>query len=143
MSGAADGWESVTSTTLFPGVVNSAVEYRSTAVGATIHRGLPALSLTVVLSLDEPIVAGRSPEHARGPHAYRNDVAVAGLHTTPAYIAQPRQQTGIQLSVHPRVSRALFGVPAAELTALTNEGADVPGRGVTQLRARLAAETVD
>src|SRR5699024_3923151 len=105
-----------------------------------VHRGLPSPSLTLVLSLGEPVVAGHSPEHALGPQAYRNDVVLGGLHTTPAYIAQPRVQVGVQLAVRPLASRALFGVPAAELRTLT-EGADLLGAAVPRLRDQLA-ETV-
>src|SRR5699024_6427701 len=77
-------------------------------------------------------------EHATGPQAHRNDIVVGGLHTTPAYIAQPKVQTGIQLAVRPLASRALFGVPAGELHTLTTEGTDVLGPGAGVLREQLA-----
>lgn len=124
---------------LLPNAVVSTVGYRSTERAPVIHRGLPSPSLTVVFSLDDPIVTGTSPEHARGPDAYRNRVVLGGLHTRPAYIAQPEVQVGIQLAVQPLAARALFGLPAGELEQLTTEGADVLGRSADELREQLSA----
>lgn len=138
MAGEAAAWEFVTNAGLPAEAIRSAVGYRGTAATPAIHRGLPSPSLTFIFSLDEPIVAGHSPEQATGPRAYRNDIVVGGLHTTPAYIAQPKAQAGIQLAVRPLVSRALFGVPAGELRTLTTEGADVLGPAATRLREQLA-----
>lgn len=138
MSGTGENWEFVTSEGLPSEMVRSAVGYRGTMPAPLLHRGLPSPSLTFIVSLDEPVVAGYSPEHATGPEAFRNDIVVGGLHTTPAYIAQPRVQTGIQLAVRPLASRALFGVPAGELRTLTTEGSDVLGREAVRMRERLA-----
>ncbi|GAB3456502.1 AraC family transcriptional regulator [Actinophytocola sediminis] len=116
--------------------VVSAVGYR-TQGEPVLHRGLPSPALTVVFSLDDPIVTGLSPAHARSQDAYRNQIVLGGLHTSPAYIAQPVVQSGIQLAVRPLAARALFGLPAAELRLLTTEGADVLGESATRLRAQL------
>lgn len=137
MPDAAESWDFVRTHGLPAEVVRSGVGYRGTMTVPVLHRGLPSPSLTFIFSLDEPVVAGFSPEHATGPDAYRNDIVVGGLHTTPAYIAQPRIQTGIQLAVRPLASRALFGVPAGELRALTTEGSDVLGREAVRLREQL------
>lgn len=136
---AGEAWEFVSDAGLPPEAIRSAVGYRSTAATPAIHRGLPSPSLTFIFTLDEPIVAGHTPEHATGPWAHRNDIVVGGLHTTPAYIAQPKVQRGIQLAVRPLASRALFGVPARELNSLTTEGTDVLGPGAAVLREQLAA----
>lgn len=130
------GTEFVSVPGLLPDAVASAVGYRAT--GPVMHRGLPSPSLTVVFSLDDPIVTGLSPEHATGPDAYRNDVILGGLHTRPAYIAQPRVQAGIQLAVRPLAARTLFGVPASELQDLTTEGADVMGNAVARVREQVS-----
>lgn len=123
---------------VMPDAVVSAVGYRIACPSPVIHRGLPSPALTVVLSLDDPIVTGYSPGHARGKDAYRNQVVLGGLHTTPAYIAQPELQSGIQLAVRPQEARTLFGLPAGELAELTTEGADVLGDSVGRLREQLA-----
>jgi AraC-like DNA-binding protein len=123
---------------LMPEAIVSAVGYRITSPAQVIHRGLPSPSLTVVISLDDPIVTGLSPEHACGLDAYRNQVVLSGLHTTPAYIAQPEVQAGLQLAVRPLEARTLFGMPAGELRELTTEGSDVLGAPVARLRERLA-----
>jgi AraC-like DNA-binding protein len=129
--------EFVSAARLLPDAVVSTVGYRITSPAPVIHRGLPSPALTVVLSLDDPIVTGLSPAHATGPDAYRNQIILGGLHTSPAYIAQPAVQSGIQLAVRPLEARALFGLPAGELRDLTTEGADVLGKSATQLREQI------
>ncbi len=123
---------------LLPDAVVSTVGYCAIGPMPAIHRGLPSPSLTFVFSLDGPIVTGQSPEHVSGPDAYRNHMVLGGLHTRPAYIAQPAVQTGIQLAVRPLAARALFGVPAGELRTLTTEAADVLGPSAARLREQLS-----
>lgn len=118
--------------------VVSAVGYRTVDPTPTIHRGLPSPSLTFVLSLDDqPIVTGWSPEQASSDRAHRDLAVVGGLHTSPAYIAQPVTQLGIQLAIRPLATRALFGVPASELDPLANGGEDVLGSSLRRLREQL------
>jgi AraC-like DNA-binding protein len=133
--------EFVSTARLLPDAVVSTVGYRITGPATVIHRGLPSPALTVVFSLDDPIVTGVSPTHATGPDAYRNQIILGGLHTSPAYIAQPAVQSGIQLAVRPLEARALFGLPASELRALTTEGADVLGKSATRLREQICEMT--
>lgn len=125
---------------VLPGLVASTVGYRSVVQRPRVHRGLPSPFLTFIISLDEAIVTGESPQHLASPGAFRNDVIVAGLHTAPAYVRQPSHEAGIQLAVHPLAARALFGVPAGELDRLTQEGADLLGPSVTRLQNRLLEE---
>lgn len=125
---------------LLPGLVASTVGYHATGRTPTVHRGLPSPYLTFIVSLDEPIISGSSPEQLGSSSAHRNDVLLAGLHTTAAYVRQPVQEAGIQVAVHPLAARALFGVPARELGTLTVEGSDVLGREVATLRERLLGE---
>jgi AraC-like DNA-binding protein len=132
------GSEFVSVARLLPDAVVSTVGYRMTSPTPVIHRGLPSPSLTVVFSLDDPIVTGLSPGHASGPDAYRNQIVLGGLHTRPAYIAQPAVQSGIQLAVRPLEARALFGVPASELRDLTTEGSDVLGESAARLREQIS-----
>lgn len=122
---------------VLPGAVASAVGYRTEGQAPGLHRGLPSPYLTFIVSLEEPIVTGENPAHAHGPAPLRNDVLLAGLHTSPAYVVQPRQESGIQLAVHPLACRRLFGLPASELVPLTVEGSEVLGSAVEGLRWRL------
>lgn len=123
---------------LLPDAVVAAVGYRTVDEAPVIHRGIPSPALTFVLSLDdEPIVTGWSPDQATGADAYRQHTVLSGLHTQPAYIAQPRVQSGIQLAVRPLAARALFGMPASELRHLAMDGTDVLGASAVELRERL------
>ncbi|MFE7116341.1 helix-turn-helix domain-containing protein [Streptomyces sp. NPDC057654] len=129
-----------------PGGVVSAVGYRAVRPGREgtrpLHRGLPSPYLTLIFSLDGPVVSGFTPDQATGSDAISTDVVVGGLHQSPAYVVQPDDETGIQLALHPLAARALLGVPAAELTGqLVTHGPDVLGRGAADLRCRLTEAT--
>lgn len=136
-NGVATGWEFVSSGKLPPEAVVSAVGYRSALDQPALHRGLPSPGLTLVLTFDEPVVSGPSPQQAFGPQADSADVVLGGLHTRPVYLAQPVVQTGVQLAVRPLAAPMLFGVPAAELREHTVHAQDVLGAQVELLRERL------
>jgi AraC-like DNA-binding protein len=120
------------------GPVVSAVGYRSEGLRPALHRGLPSPYLTLVFSLDGPVVGGSTPEQAGGPDAVRTGIVVGGLHDTPVFIAQPGHEAGVQLAVHPLAARALLGVPAAELAGpVAFEGTDVLGPAAGRVRDRL------
>ncbi|MQA95691.1 MAG: helix-turn-helix domain-containing protein [Streptosporangiales bacterium] len=138
MGDAGDGWEFVDAGRLLPGFVVSSVGYRIELGTPTIHRGLPSPSLTFVLSLDEPVVGGFTPEQAAGPGALSTEIVLGGLHTRPAYLTQPKVQTGIQLAVRPLAARALFGLPSGELREQMLQGVDVLGPETERLRQRMS-----
>ncbi|WP_369354878.1 helix-turn-helix domain-containing protein [Streptomyces sp. cg2] len=120
------------------GMVVSAVGYRIAGVRTGLHRGLPSPYLTLIFSLDGPVTGGLTPEQARGPGAFRADIVVGGLQQAPAYVEQPERESGVQLAVHPLAARALFGMPAAELTGhAVAEGTDVLGRAGAEVHERL------
>ena len=121
-----------------PGVVASAVGYDLTALTPGVHRGLPSPYLTFIYSLSGPIVSGESLAQLGSRLAYRTEVLLGGLHQRPAYVEQPVQQAGIQLAVHPLAARALFGVPARELTQLAGDATDILGSSAARLQQRLA-----
>ena len=123
-----------------PGLIASTVGYHSADQQPGIHRGLPSPHLTFILSLDEPITTGASPEHLASTDAACNEVLVAGLHTVSAYVRRPSHEAGIQLAVHPLAAHAVFGVPARELNVLTIEGTDLLGPEVARLREQLLEE---
>ena len=123
---------------LMPGVVASAVGYDLTALTPGVHRGLPSPYLTFIYSLSGPIVSGESLTQLGSRNAYRTEVLLGGLHQRPAYVAQPVQQAGLQLAVHPLAARSLFGVPTRELTQLAGDATDILGSSVVRLQQRLA-----
>lgn len=76
-----------------------------------VHRGLPSTSLTLVLPVGEPVVAGW-PGTDIDPGRWS---VVSGLHDVPVAIHHGRRQRGLQLSLTVSGARALLGVPAAAL----------------------------
>ncbi|AXK36762.1 AraC family transcriptional regulator [Streptomyces armeniacus] len=123
---------------LLGGLVPSAVGYHvEDQPQGGLHRGLPSPYLTLIFSLHEPVVAGETPEQARGPEAYSADIVLGGLHQRPAFVRRPRHEAGIQLAVHPLAARTLTGMPAAELYTLTEDAADVLGGHAALVRERL------
>jgi AraC-like DNA-binding protein len=130
-----------TSPDLLPGAVVSTVGYASVDQTPTLHRGLPSPYLTVIFSLDGPIVSGATAEEALGSTAARNHLLVAGLHTAPTYVVQPATQSGIQLAVHPLAARQLLGAPSARVPWEATEGAELLGPQVARVHQRLAELT--
>lgn len=130
-------WQFVEGGRLLPEVVVSAVGYSSRLDRPVLHRGLPSPALTLVLTFDEPVISGFTPEQAFGRDAHTTHLVLGGLRTRPVFIAQPRLQSGIQLAVRPLALRGLFGVPAGELSERAVDARDVLGAGVERLRGRL------
>ena len=98
--------------------------YRQAGVPPAVHRGLPSPYLTVIFTLDDPLVIARHVDPRQPPGSYR--VLVGGLHTSPALIAHDGRQSGVQLQLSPLGARALLGMPAGELAGidlrLTDDG---------------------
>jgi AraC-like DNA-binding protein len=67
------------------------------------------------------------------------DTLLGGLHTTPALLAHPGRQSGVQVSLRPLGARALLGLPAGALAGTDVDAADVLGPDADELRARLLA----
>jgi AraC-like DNA-binding protein len=116
--------------------VASAVGYRDDAPPAS-HRGLPSPHLTLVVTLDAPLVLAAHPDPRQPPGRY--DALLGGLHTRPALISQTGPQAGVQLSLTPLGARALLGVPAGELASLDCPVTDVLGADGAELTDRLRA----
>jgi AraC-like DNA-binding protein len=129
------GWEFVVAPPRSAPGVGSMVGYRALDVPDGVHRGLPSSSLTFIVSLDEGVEAAES---ADGLAAARpNPVVLGGLHVAASHVRQARGQAGVQLAVHPLASRALFGVPSAELSVSDFDGVAVLGRRAVELRERV------
>lgn len=105
-----------------------------------MHRGLPSTTLTVILSLDGPVVAAEDPRRPGGSGTPRADLVLAGLHTGPVLVEQPSHQEGIQLQIDPLACPCLFGVRAAELVG-SFDGLEVLGRAGQQLWEQVGSVT--
>lgn len=110
--------------------------YRQSGNAPGQHRGLPSPYLTLIVTLDEPLLLA---EHRGGSPTRRYDALVGGLHTTPAHVVHPGRQAGIQLGLTPLGARALLGVPAGALAGIDVHVSDLLGPSVVTLREQLMA----
>lgn len=117
-----------------PGVT-SMVGYRALDVPDTVHRGMPSSTLTFIVSLDEGVQAADAA--AALPTARPNPIILGGLHVRASHVRQRRGQAGVQVALHPLASRALFGVPAAELSVTDFDAVPMLGRDSVELHERL------
>lgn len=116
-------------------VVRRYIGYRQHGVTLPVHRGLPSRSVTLIISLADPIrlVAGPGTEH--GP-LHRNCV-VGGLHLAPVLIEQDSYQQGLHIELNPLGVRALLGVSATELASTTIDAGELPVPWARDLPGRL------
>jgi AraC-like DNA-binding protein len=129
---------------LLPGAVVSACAYASSGLPEGDHRGLPSPWITFIVSVDGPVrVSGTVDEGDRfdPERATAYDVCVAGLHPVAARVEQPREQSGVQLALHPLASRSLLGCRAAELLGPGDHGHEVLGRAAVELHERVASSS--
>ncbi len=117
--------------------VSWAVGYRQAGVAPALHRGLPSPWLTMIVTLDEPLVIARHPDP--GQPGGRYDFLLGGLHTKPALVTHDGAQAGIQLGLSPLGARALLGLPAADLASIDLEAGQVLGRLAGEVRERVVA----
>lgn len=110
--------------------------YRQSCGSPGQHRGLPSPYLTLIVTLDEPLLLA---DHRDGAPVRRYDALVGGLHTTPAHVVHPGRQAGIKLGLTPLGARALLGVPAGELAGLDAHVSDVLGSSVVTVREQVLA----
>lgn len=111
--------------------------YRQRGVEPAQHLGMPSPYLTVIFTLDEPIVVARHVDPQQSPGTY--SAMVGGLHSCPALIVHDGAQSGIQLQLSPLATRALVGVPAGELASLDVQAEDILGPLATQVYERIQA----
>ncbi|HEV2935039.1 MAG TPA: helix-turn-helix domain-containing protein [Streptosporangiaceae bacterium] len=108
--------------------------YRQRGVPPARHRGLPSPFLTLILTLDDPLVMLAHPDPRQAPGTF--DALLGGLHVTPALIAHAGAQSGIQVALRPLGVRALLGLPAGELAEIDVPAETVLGGICGELRAR-------
>jgi AraC-like DNA-binding protein len=109
--------------------------YRQVGVPPGRHRGLPSPYLTVIFTLDDPLVLAWHPDPRQPPGSYRT--LVGGLHTAPALVTHQGRQSGIQVHLSPLGARSLLGMPAGELASLDVDGPAVLGALADQITERL------
>lgn len=110
--------------------------YRQAGVPPARHRGLPSPFLTLIFTLEDPLVVAQHTDELRSRGRF--DALLGGLHTAPAIVTHDGRQSGIQVAVSPLASRTLFGLPAGELAGVDGHAADVMGtRLVDEIRVRL------
>ena len=111
--------------------------YRQRGVPPARHRGLPSPFLTLIFTLDEPLVMLAHPDSRQPPGDF--GALLGGLHSAPALITHDGAQSGIQVALRPLGARALLGLPAGELAEIDVPAEDVLGGACTELRARAVA----
>jgi AraC-like DNA-binding protein len=109
--------------------------YRQAGDRPAVHRGLPSPFLTLIFTLDDPLVIAAHPDPRQPPGTFQT--LVGGLHTSPALIAYDGRQSGVQLAVTPLGARALLNLPAGELAGTDVHGSDVLGGLAGQVQDRL------
>jgi len=119
--------------------VGWAAGYRQAGIGSATFRGLPSPWLTLIVTLDDPLVIAEHPDPGQPPSTH--DFLLGGLHTSRALVTHDGRQSGVQLGLTPLGARALLGMPAAELASIDVEATDVLGGIASQLRERVVAET--
>lgn len=117
--------------------VSAYTGYRLEAAPATTHQGVASAHLTLLLCLDGAVEVLANADPSRPPGTFVS--MVGGLHDGPAQIAQGEPQTGLQLRLTWRGTRALLGLPAAELAGDVVDLAALLGRRTGTLLDRLAA----
>jgi AraC-like DNA-binding protein len=111
--------------------------YRQEGLPPGVHRGLPSPHLTLIVTIDEPMVLSAHSDPNQPPGTY--DALIGGLHTQPVIIAHPGRQCGIQVSLTPLGARALLGAPSAALVSYDADLTDVLGRRAVELTERFRA----
>jgi AraC-like DNA-binding protein len=111
--------------------------YRQQGVPAGRHRGLPSPYLTLIFTLDDPLVVAGHPDPRQPPGTFLT--LLGGLHTTPALITHDGRQSGVQVALNPLGARALCGLPAGELANLDVQADAVLGGAALETQQRMQA----
>ena len=111
--------------------------YRQQGMAPAQHLGMPSPYLTMIFTLDEPLVIARHVDPAQTPGTYT--AMVGGMHSSPALVVHDGAQSGIQLQLSPLTTRPLVGMPAGELRSLDVQAEDVLGSLATEIYERVRA----
>lgn len=120
------------------GVVDGYFGYRSGVEGAVgMHRGMPSVNFTFIVSVGGGIDVAGHPDPGQGPDSYR--CVVGGLQLLPALIRERGVQEGIAIELDPLSTRSVFGMPAAELFNTSVELDQLVGRVGNELWERVGS----
>jgi AraC-like DNA-binding protein len=111
--------------------------YRQRGLPPALHRGLPSPFLTLIFTLDEPLVMMAHPDPRQPPGEF--GALLGGLHSAPALITHDGAQSGIQVALRPLGARVLLGLPAGELAEIDVPADAVLGAACAELTERAAA----
>jgi AraC-like DNA-binding protein len=111
--------------------------YRQRGVPPARHRGLPSPFLTLIFTLDEPLVLLAHPDPRQPPGHF--SALLGGLHSAPALVVHDGAQSGVQVALRPFGARALLGLPAGELAELDVPAEAVLGGACAEFRDRALA----
>ncbi len=117
------------------GFVDGYIGFRQAGVEPARHRGLPSPSLTLIFTLDDPLVIAAHPDRSQPPGTF--ETVAGGLHTAPAIITHDGRQSGVQLGLSPLGARALLGLPASELAEIDVGADEVLGPKAAEIQERL------
>lgn len=111
--------------------------YRQRRIEPAQHLGMPSPYLTLIFTLDEPLVIARHVDPRQSPGTY--PTMMGGLHSSSALIVHDGAQSGIQLQMSPLAARPLLGLPAGELASVDLHAHDVIGHLAAQVHERMQA----
>jgi AraC-like DNA-binding protein len=111
--------------------------YRQRGVPPARHRGLPSPFLTLIFTLNEPLVLLAHPDPRQPPGEFA--ALLGGLHSAPALVVHDGAQSGVQVALRPFGARALLGLPAGELAELDVPAEAVLGGACAEFRDRALA----
>lgn len=114
-------------------LVARAETYGFDGLAAGTHLGMPSSSLTLVVSLDEPLVLSGGPAGTRREFG----ASIAGMHSTPVNIHHDGRMRGVEIDLTPAGARALLGCPVGELAHQVLELSDVMGDAADRMRDQL------
>ena len=120
--------------------VDRYIGYRQGRLTSGTHQGLPSRSMTLIISLAEPVTVLSMPDPTAAPQAFPG--LISGLHAGPITIAADRIQHGIHVELTPWAAGALLGHPAGVLASGIYDITDVLGARGDELldRVRGAAD---
>src|ERR1700704_5662529 len=90
--------------------------YRQEGLEPARHRGLPSPYLTLIITLDDPLVVAAHPDARQAPAEY--ETLLGGLHPPRPLTPHVGGRGGTRAALKPLGARALLGLPAGELAGL-------------------------
>ncbi|MEJ7703004.1 MAG: AraC family transcriptional regulator [Geodermatophilaceae bacterium] len=115
--------------------VDRYVGYRQNRLTDGTHQGLPSRSMTLIVSLADPIRVLSMPDPGASPKEFTG--LISGLHAGPVTIAADRFQFGIHIELTPWAAGALLGHPAGAIAGDVYDLADIMGARAADLIDRV------